>query len=87
MQIIKFPKKEVIVTLSSKIVLAKMDFCGTGIAKKGDDRHTRFGWNYGLAGIMIIFINRIDPDSIRIRSDSNSNLELCANSGGNYKIF
>src|SRR6266496_338741 len=55
------------VTLSSKIVLAKMDFCGTGIAKKGNDRHIRFGWNYGLAGIMIIFINRIDPDSIRFK--------------------
>src|SRR6266498_1803567 len=57
------------VTLSSKIVLAKMDFCGTGIAKKGNDRHTRFGWNYGLAGIMIIFVNQIDSDSIRIRSN------------------
>jgi len=34
-EIIKFPKKEVIVILSSKIVLAKMDFCGMGIAKKG----------------------------------------------------
>ena len=33
-EIIKFSKKEVIVTLNSKIVLAKMDFCGTGIAKK-----------------------------------------------------
>src|SRR6266542_32472 len=65
-EIIKFPKKEVIVTLSSKIVLAKMDFCGTGIAKKGNDRHTRFGWNYGLAVIMIIFVNRIDSGLIRI---------------------
>ncbi len=33
-EIIKFPKKEVIVTLSSKIVLAKMDFCGTVSPKK-----------------------------------------------------
>jgi len=26
----------------------KIDFCGTAIAKKGNDRHIRFGWSLKL---------------------------------------
>ena len=33
-EIINFPKKKGIVTLNSKIVLAKMDFCGMVLPKK-----------------------------------------------------
>ena len=33
-KIIKFPKKEVIITQSSKIILAEMDFCGMVSPKK-----------------------------------------------------
>jgi hypothetical protein len=35
-----------VVTQDSNVVPAKIDFCGTAIAKKGNDRHIRFGWNY-----------------------------------------
>ena len=46
--IIEFPKKEMYVTQNSKLVPTKIDFCGTAIAKKGNDRHIRFGWSLKL---------------------------------------
>lgn len=47
-KIIEFPKKEIWVTQNSKFVPMKIDFCGMAIAKKGNDRHIRFGWSLKL---------------------------------------
>jgi hypothetical protein len=44
-EIIKFPKMEIYVIRYSRSVLTKIDFCGTAIAKNGNDLRIRFGWN------------------------------------------
>ena len=44
--IIKFPKMEIDVTQDSIFVPAKIDFCGTAIAKYRNDRRIRFDRNY-----------------------------------------
>ncbi|PKK62684.1 hypothetical protein RhiirC2_870071 [Rhizophagus irregularis] len=46
--IMDFPKKEIKVTQNAKVVPIKIDFCGTAIAKYGNDRHIRFGWSLKL---------------------------------------
>ena len=40
-EINKYPKKESDVTQNSSVVPTKINFCGTAIAKKGNDRHSR----------------------------------------------
>jgi len=58
----KFPKKEIYVTQTFKLIFTKIDFCGTGIAQKGNDRHTR---NHVIFAIIITFEVKITTFEVK----------------------